>query len=63
MLSGLMFDCGASSGMSMNFNSVNEDASKILEEAAAVAEQKINSNLPELPSGLSVNSSSEEAST
>ena len=63
MLSGLMFDCGASSGMSMNFDSVNEDASKILAEAAAVAEQKINANLPELPYGVSGNSSSGEAST
>jgi len=63
MLSGLMFDCGTSSGMSLNFNSVNEDASKILAEAATVAEQKINANLPVLPPGLSVNLSSEKAST
>jgi division protein CdvB (Snf7/Vps24/ESCRT-III family) len=55
MLSGLMFDCGASSGMSLNFNNVNEDASKILEEAATVAEQKINAKLPDLPPGLSAN--------
>jgi division protein CdvB (Snf7/Vps24/ESCRT-III family) len=55
MLSGLMFDCGASSGMSLNFNNVNEDASKILEEAATVAEQKINAKLPDLPPGLSTN--------
>ena len=58
MLSGLMFDCGTSSGMSLNFNNVNEDASKILAEAATVAEQKINANLPELPPGLSANLSS-----
>ena len=63
MLSGLMFDCGASSGMSMDFNNVNEGASKILAEAAAVAEQKINANLPELPYCVSENSSSGEAST
>jgi division protein CdvB (Snf7/Vps24/ESCRT-III family) len=63
MLSGLMFDCGTSSGMSLNFNNVNEDASKILAEAATVAEQKINANLPELPPGLSVNLSSEKTST
>ncbi|UCF45006.1 MAG: Snf7 family protein [Candidatus Bathyarchaeota archaeon] len=54
MLSGLMFDVGQSSGLSLNFNSVNEDAAKILAEAATVAEQKISANLPELPSGLSV---------
>jgi len=54
MLSGLMFDCGTSSGMSLNFNNINEDAAKILAEAATVAEQKVNANFPELPSGLSV---------
>ncbi len=52
MLSGLMFDCGTSSGMSLNFNSVNEDASKILVEAATVAEQKVNANFPDLPPGM-----------
>jgi division protein CdvB (Snf7/Vps24/ESCRT-III family) len=53
MLSGLMFDVGQSSGFSLNFNSVNEDAAKILDEAAAVAEQKISANFPDLPPGLS----------
>lgn len=52
MLSGLMFDAGQSSGLNINFNSVNEDASKILSEAAIVAEQKINANLPNLPKDL-----------
>ncbi|MCW4044921.1 MAG: Snf7 family protein [Candidatus Bathyarchaeota archaeon] len=63
MLSGLMFDCGASSGMSLNFNNVNEDASKILAEAAVVAEQKMNARLPDLPSGLSTNLSTGKTST
>jgi len=63
MLSGLMFDCGTSSGMSLNFNSVNEDASKILSEAAAVAEQKISANLPELPPRLSADLSSRKTPT
>jgi division protein CdvB (Snf7/Vps24/ESCRT-III family) len=53
MLSGLMFDVGQSSGFSLNFNSVNEDAAKILDEAATVAEQKISANFPDLPPGLS----------
>ncbi len=52
MLSGLMFDAGTTCGSSLNFNSVNEDASKILAEAATVAEQKVNANFPDLPSGL-----------
>jgi division protein CdvB (Snf7/Vps24/ESCRT-III family) len=63
MLSGLMFDCGTSAGMSVNFNNVNEDASKILAEAAIVAEQKISSKLPDLPSGMSKTPSSDNATT
>jgi division protein CdvB (Snf7/Vps24/ESCRT-III family) len=49
MLSGLMFEAGLNSGMTMNFDNVNEDAAKILTEAATVAEQKVNDNFPELP--------------
>ena len=49
MLSGLMFEAGTSSGMSLNFNSVNEDAAKIFDEAAIVAEQRVSSNFPDLP--------------
>ena len=52
MLSGLMFEAGTSSGMSLNFNSVNEDASRILAEAATVAEQKVSANFPDLPPGM-----------
>jgi len=62
MLSGLMFDVGQSSGLSLNFNSVNEDTAKILEEAATVAEQKINSNFPDLPPGLSTNAAKGKSS-
>ena len=53
MLSGLMFDAGTSSCMSLNFGSVNEDAAKILDEAAIVAEQRVSSNFPDLPPGMS----------
>ncbi len=52
MLSGLMFDAGTTCGSSLNFNNVNEDASKILAEAATVAEQKVNANFPDLPPGM-----------
>jgi len=52
MLSGLMFEAGSSGGMSLNFNTVNEDASKILTEAATVAEQKIKDKFPDLPPGM-----------
>ncbi len=52
MLSGLMFDAGTTCGSSLNFNNVNEDAAKILDEAATVAEQKVNANFPDLPPGM-----------
>jgi len=52
MLSGLMFEAGSTSGMSLNFDNVNEDASKILAEAATVAEQRVNANFPDLPPGM-----------
>ena len=52
MLSGLMFEAGTSSGMSLNFENVNEDASKILDEAATVAAQRVNNNFPDLPAGM-----------
>ncbi|MDR2719632.1 MAG: Snf7 family protein [Nitrososphaerota archaeon] len=52
MLSGVMLEAGTNSGMSLNFNSVNEDASKILAEAAIVAEQKIGASFPDLPPGM-----------
>jgi division protein CdvB (Snf7/Vps24/ESCRT-III family) len=58
MLSGLMFEAGSSSGMSLNFDSVNEDASKILSEAATVAEQRVSSNFPDLPPGMSTGTTS-----
>jgi hypothetical protein len=63
MLSGLMLDAGLNSGSTMNFNSVNEDTAKILEEAATVAEQKISANFPELPPGLPTKATSEKTPT
>ena len=52
LLSGLMFEAGTSSGMSLNFDNVNEDAAKILSEAATVAEQRVSQNFPDLPPGM-----------
>jgi len=63
MLSGLMLDVGLNSGSTMNFESVNEDTAKILEEAATVAEQKISANFPELPPGLPTKATSEKTPT
>jgi division protein CdvB (Snf7/Vps24/ESCRT-III family) len=52
LLSGIMIEAGQSSGMTLNFDAVNEDASKILAEAATVAEQRIKEKFPELPPGM-----------
>ena len=52
MLSGIMIEAGQGSGMTLNFDTVNEDAGKILNEAATVAEQRIKDKFPELPSGM-----------
>jgi len=52
MLSGIMIEAGQGSGMTLNFDTVNEDAQKILTEAATVAEQKIKEKFPELPPGM-----------
>jgi len=52
LLSGIMIEAGQSSGMTLNFDTVNEDAQKILTEAATVAEQKIKEKFPELPPGI-----------
>jgi division protein CdvB (Snf7/Vps24/ESCRT-III family) len=52
MLSGIMIEAGQGSGMTLNFDSVNEDAAKILNEAATVAEQRIKEKFPDLPPGM-----------
>jgi division protein CdvB (Snf7/Vps24/ESCRT-III family) len=52
LLSGIMIEAGQSSGMTLNFDSVNEDAQKILTEASTVAEQRIKEKFPELPPGI-----------
>uniref|UniRef100_A0A7C3F119 Snf7 family protein n=1 Tax=Candidatus Methanomethylicus mesodigestus TaxID=1867258 RepID=A0A7C3F119_9CREN len=53
MLSGILVDAGQSGGLSLNFESANEDAQKILGEAAVVAEQRVKEKFPELPAGVS----------
>ena len=52
MLSGIMMEAGSGSGMTLNFDRVNEDAGQILNEAATVAEQRIKDKFPELPPGM-----------
>jgi division protein CdvB (Snf7/Vps24/ESCRT-III family) len=55
LLSSILVDAGQLSGMSLNFESANEDADRILQEAGAVAETKMKERLPDLP-GLGISS-------
>jgi len=52
MLSGIMIEAGQSQGMTLSFDTVNEDATKILTEASTVAEQRIKEKFPDLPPGM-----------
>lgn len=52
MLSGIIVDAGQTTGLNLDFEASNEDAQKILTEAATVAEQKIKEKFPELPAGI-----------
>jgi len=63
LLSGLMMEAGTNSGMSLNFNTVNEDAAKILTEASIVAEQKIGANFPDLPPGMPIGAPTDKSKT
>jgi len=51
LLNGIVVDASMISGMSINFDSLGEDSTKILVEAQTVAESKMNETFPELPSG------------
>jgi len=52
LLNGIIIDAGQSTGLTINFESANEDAQKILAEASSVAEQKIKEKFPELPATI-----------
>ena len=52
LLNGIMIEAGQTTGSTINFEAANEDAQKILNEAATVAEQRIKEKLPELPAGV-----------
>ena len=52
ILSGIVMEAGQTGGFAVNFEATNDDAQKILTEAAAVAEQKIKEKFPELPAGI-----------
>ena len=53
LLNGIIIEAGQTTGSTINFETANEDAQRILNEAATVAEQRIKEKLPELPAGVS----------
>ena len=53
LLSGIMIEAGQGSGLTINFDTVNEDSQRILSEATSVAEQKIKEKFPDLPAEVS----------
>lgn len=52
LLSSVLVDAGSVGGYNLNFAAANEDAEKVLAEAAAVAESRMKEKFPEIPSGL-----------
>jgi len=63
LLSGILVDAGSVGGISLNFDVANEDAQKVMEEAAAVAEQRISESFPEVPAGIGGQRQQEDLST
>ena len=49
LLNGIMLDADHGGELNINFEATNDDAQKILNEAATVAEQKIKEELPKIP--------------
>jgi division protein CdvB (Snf7/Vps24/ESCRT-III family) len=52
LLSGIVTEARQSTEVSINFEAANEDAQRILTEAATIAEQRIKEKLPELPATI-----------
>ncbi|MEM2650335.1 MAG: Snf7 family protein, partial [Candidatus Nitrosocaldus sp.] len=50
LLGGILMDAGQVGGYNINFEYANEEATKILEEAASVVESKMKEKFPDLPS-------------
>lgn len=63
LLSGIIMEAGQNTGFSVNFETANEDAQKIMAEASAIAEQKIKEKFPELPAGIPSVSLGEQSPT
>ena len=52
LLSGIVMDAGQTTGLGINFETASEDAQRVLQEAATVAEQKMKEKFPELPASI-----------
>ncbi len=52
LLSSVLVDASTTGGFNLNFEAANEDAQNVLEEAAAVAEQRMKDSFPEIPAGV-----------
>ena len=52
LLSSVLVDASTTGGFFLNFEAANEDAQKVMEEAAAVAEQRMKESFPEIPAGV-----------
>lgn len=53
LLTEIVSSTSQTNGLPVNFEAANEEAAKILEEAASVAEQRLKKKLPELPPEVS----------
>jgi division protein CdvB (Snf7/Vps24/ESCRT-III family) len=61
LLSGILVDAGSIGGLSLNFETANEEAEKALSEAAAVAESRMKEKFPDIPESVSTEESLEPA--
>jgi division protein CdvB (Snf7/Vps24/ESCRT-III family) len=60
LLSNVLIDAGTTAGLSLNFDVANEDAQKVLEEAATVAEERMRDSFPEIPASVISGSEQEQ---
>lgn len=54
LLTEIVSSTSQTNGLPVNFEAANEEAEKILDEAASVAEQRLKKKLPELPAKVSL---------
>jgi division protein CdvB (Snf7/Vps24/ESCRT-III family) len=60
LLSSVLVEAGTTQGFNLNFGAANEDAQKVLDEASAVAEQRMRDSFPEIPVSVIPQSADEE---